>query len=297
MAATKKRIPVQPGQIRFLLSLSPYPTEEALAKALGTSARYLRRMLTGARPGYKYSPKIWKLYQTHRRKGTPQKPPKRIPKSTRGFAPMASVVGVLQHIFQPTDAQAVPSRQREWQDRETLFATKEKKVRGKFDSWDAFSIIMVQGATDAGTVSIRRYHKKGGGQHHLEGFEEARLEEAEEYESSTMEEIMERWQSLPEKLAAVVSHLDIDNFLEIAQEAVFSEPIFNFWASRFSERPKAGAFGLARDPRADDTRRVMESICQEAALSANGGDFQYDFIGMYAFSGWNKKPGKKPPKQ
>jgi hypothetical protein len=293
----KKRIPVQPGQIRFLLSLAPYPTEEALAKALGTSARYLRRMLTGARPGYKYSGKIWKLYQSHRRKGTPQKPPKRIPKPTRGFVSMASVVGVLQYIFQPTDAQAVPSRHRKWQDRETLFATTERKVRGKFDSWDAFSIVMVQGATDAGTVSIRRYHKKGGGQHHLEGFEEARLEEVEEYESSTLEEIMERWESLPEKLAQVVEHLDIGGWLETAQEVVFSEPIFNFWACRMSERPKAGEFGLARDPRDPQTRKVMESNCYEAALGANGEDFQYDFLGMYAFSGWNKKPGKKPPRQ
>ena len=256
-------------------------------------------MLTGARPGYKYSPKIWKLYQSHRRKATPQKPPKRIPKSTRGFVSMASVVGVLQYIFQPTDAQAVPSRHRVWQDRETLFATKEKKVRGKFDSWDAFSIVMVQGATDQGTVSIRRYIKKGGGQHHLEGFEEARMEDAEDgaYESSTLEEINERYESLPEKLQAVVSHLDVGGWIESAQEFVFSEPIFNFWANRMSERPKAGGFGLARDPRDPETRRVMESNCYEAALGANGGDFQYDFIGMYAFSGWNKKRGKKPPRQ
>lgn len=210
---------------------------------------------------------------------------------------MPAVVSILQYIFQPSDAQAVPSRERIWQDRKTTFATKEKKVRGKFDSWDAFSVVMVQGATDQGTVSIRRYSKRGGGQHHLEGFEEARLEEAEEFESTTLEEIIERFEGLPAKLEAIIEHLDVSAWIETAQEAIFSEPIFNFWVNRMSERPKAGAYGLARDPKDPGTRKVMESNCYEAALMAGGGDFQYDFLGMYAFAGWNKKRGRRPPRQ
>jgi hypothetical protein len=30
---------------------------------------------------------------------------------------------------------------------------------------------------------------------------------------------------------------------------------------------------------------------------ASGEDFQFDLVGVYAFTGWNKKAGKKPPRQ
>jgi hypothetical protein len=290
------RIPVKPGQIRYLLSLEPFGDQAALARKLGTSPRYLRRMLTGERPGFKYSGKIWKLYESHRRKATPQVPPKRVAPSTRGFAPTAGVVKILQHIFQPTDAQKVPSAKRPWQARETKYASKEKKVRGKFDSWDGFSIVMVQGNSDQGVVSIRRYKPRGGAQHHLD-FEEERMEGAEEFESATIDEIAERFYSLSVRHAEVIAHLPVEEWIDGMREKAFSEPIFNFWVSRFSERPKAGAFGLARDPADPQTLAVVEANCEMDVDGASGEDFQFDLVGVYAFTGWNKKAGKKPPRQ
>jgi hypothetical protein len=257
-------------------------------------------MLSGEKPGYKHSPKIWKLYQYHRRKHTPVKPPKRLPKPKYDFVSTAAVTQVLRYLFQPTDAEKIPAASRPWTARDTRYASTERKVRGKFDSWDAFCIVMVQGSTRAGSISIRRYWPKGGAQHHLDFSEERELSDEGKMEpSEAAEELAERWATLPEKHRKIVSHLPIEEWIDGIGDNAQGEVIFNFWISRFSERPTPGAFGLARDPNDPQTVRVVESVAQENvdAATSESEHFQYDFIGMYAFTGWNKKRGRKPPRQ
>jgi hypothetical protein len=296
------RIPVKIGQLRYLLSLEPFRDQAALARKLGTSARYVRWMLSGEKPGYKHSGKIWKLYQTHRRKGTPVKPPKRLPLPKRKFVSSVAVVSVLRYLFQPTDAEKIPGKDRVWIDRVSRFAATEQKVRGKFDSWDGFAIVMVQGASDTGSISIRRYRPKGGAQHHLDFSEERELSDEAEMEpdSEVVDMLAERWAMMPEKHRAVLSYLPIEEWIDtIAENVTGGEVIFNFWISRFSERPTPGAYGLARDPNDPETFEVVQSVARENVDSATSDSehFQYDLVGLYAFTGWNKKAGVKPPRQ
>jgi len=111
--------------------------------------------------------------------------------------------------------------------------------------------------------------------------------------------LIERWNTLPPAYAKIVSHLPLDEWIDSLAEKVFSEPIFNLWVTRFSEREKAGGFANLRDPADPDTRANMEAVVEQNVESAamEEGDFQFDLVGMYGFTGWNKKHGKKPPRQ
>lgn len=254
-------------------------------------------MLSGEKPGYKHQRKIERLYEQHRRAGTPQVL-RRVAKGKRGFVPMASVVQILRYIFQPTDAQTIPTDKRPWQDRRTRFASSSRSVRGEFDSWDGFSIVMVEGSSDMGSTSVRRYKPRGGGQHHLDFIEER--QEVEEMEGSPdIAELVNRWDTLSERYKRIVSHLPVGDWIELIDEHGSGEIIFNFWVTRFSERPKAGGFGNARDPNDPTTFKVMVSVVEDAVEIANSESdhFSYSLIGVYAFTSWNKKAGKKPPRQ
>jgi hypothetical protein len=288
-------IPVKPGQLRYLLSLEPFRDQNALAQKLGTSARYIRWMLSGDKPGYKHQRKIQQLYEYHRRRGTRQVI-RRVAAPQRQFVSMDSVVKVLKYVFQPTDVQTTPTAKRPWQDRRTRFASKERRTsRKRFDSWDGFSIVAVRGLDDYGDKALKRYGK---------------VIALPEGEPTTMDSVMERWESLTDKEYDVVSHLPIEEWLEELGGTSDEEPeeeeegdgtflIFNFWVSRFSERPKAGGFGGSRDPNDPNTFAAVEAVARLNAESASDedGHFQYDVVGVYAFTGWNKRPGKKPPRQ
>jgi hypothetical protein len=292
-----QQIPASPGEIQYLLSLETYPSQEALADVLGTSARYIRWMLSGRKPGLKHGAKIHKLFEYHRRRGTKQVI-RRVARPRRDFVPMSSVMKVLRHVFQPTDARAVPNRTRVWQERRTRFAAKERRLRGKFDSWDGFSIVLAQGQTDSGVASIRRYKPRGGGQFHLDFTEEREFTEDVERDEE-VDEIEGRWEELPDKHRAVVSHLPIDEWIKMIGDIAGPSFLINFWVSRFSERPAPGAFGLARDPGDPETRANVEAVSRDDAESATADDghFEYTWIGLYAFTGWNRKSGKKAPRQ
>jgi hypothetical protein len=56
---------------------------------------------------------------------------------------------------------------------------------------------------------------------------------------------------------------------------------------------------LARDPNNPKTFEVVESVARENVDSATSDSehFSYDLVGLYAFTGWNKKAGVKPPRQ
>jgi len=296
VAVAKHKIPVNVGQLRYLLSLEPYRDQQALADKLGTSARYIRWMLSGEKPGYKHSPKIWKLYQLHRRKGTPVKVPTRLPPTGRDFVAVAGVVSVLRYLFQPTDASKIPPAYRPWQDRVSRYITTERKVRGTFKSWDAFSIVMVQGRTETGVISIKRYRPKGGGQPHLDFSEERELSEEGEDESESIMALSERWGALSRKNRDAVKHLPIEEWIDAMGEIAQGEVIFDFWVTRLSEmeKRKGSTFGNYRDPRDPQTLRVMEANVEqhlEMATEQNE-HFQYDLVGVYGFTGWNKWPGK-----
>lgn len=300
--APKKRIPVNIGQLRYLLSLEIFKDQDALARRLGTSARYIRWMLSGDKPGHKHSGKIWKLYQLHRRKGSPVKPPSRLPRAGRDFVSMAAVVVVLRYLFQPTDAQKIPPDSRPWQDRDSRFAATERKVRGTYKSWDIFAVVMVQGATEEGVVSIRKYRPKGGAQHHLDFEEERELSEEgpEEGDSEEVDALAERWATMSEKHRDLVSHLPIEEWIDaISQNVSGGEVLFDFWITRLSEREKGSSGGNYRDPNDPNTLTALEAAVEMNVDSATEQNehFRYDLVGVYAFAGWNKWPGKKKKKK
>jgi len=292
----KPRIPVDIGRLKYLLSLEAFKDQDALAAKLGTSARYIRWMLSGDKPGYKHSGKIWKLYELHRRKASPVREPRRQRAAGRDFVAVAGVVAVLRYIFQPTDNKKIPPDYRPWQDRLTRYISSDRKVRGTYKSWDAFSIVMVQGRTEDGVVSIKRYRPKGGGQPHLDFEEERELSDDGEFVSEAIEQLAERWATLSGRNRRIVSHLPIEDWIDALSEVAQSEVLFDFWVTRLSEREKrkGSTFGNYRDPRDPQTLRVMEAnVEQHLEMATEQNDhFQYDLVGVYAFTGWNKWPGK-----
>jgi len=287
-----KAIPLKDILAR-LLKTERFSTQRALAEYLGTSPRYLRFILSGQRSGAKYERKARAVYERLRRKEAPYRPPRKrlLPTPKRAvpdrYVKASDVVDVLIYVFQPADIRALPRR--EYQHTPTLFFTDEKRVRGRFDTWTGYSIVAayLQEGADSGVLDSARMRKRRPRQ---EGMKRYRDRIAREFRG-----IFDRYEGLSAEQRRAIDHLPMDKYLgrirAIMQSGGLGRPpefVINFWASRFSERSRAGGPGKSRDPTDPRTRRIIEGVVEADISFATTEDMRFELVGLYGYSGFNK---------
>jgi len=263
-------------------------TQDVLADILGTSARYIRWILSGRKSGALYREAIHDLYEEARREPPPPKKRRRPGKKpTLAYAPLKEVIDVLHYIFNPIEYK-VPSPRFRWVHRDTRFLTREPDWprRSVLRNWNGFFIMVAVPLADS---SIQAF-KKSGKAYYPPGREPEEEEEREPGEddiSENVEAAWERFNHISDREAALVSHLPVDAWLEAWGEVDNGFGLINFLISRVDS-----AFPM---PPGLEARKLVEAASEQTAVDSTEkvmGQVEYIFLGLYAFSGW-KPRGKK----
>lgn len=266
--------------------LDKHYTQEELGDILGTSARYVRWMLSGKKSGAKHADAIHELYEQVRREPPPEKrrrKPSRVPSIS--YVRTADVLSILRYIFNPIEFK-VPAAQWRFTHRGTRFLTFDPDWprRASFTTWSSFFIMLLIPLSAEWERMIRRSGKR-----YVEILPEIEEEDfGQDTDAPLAQAAANRYAQLSEKELRIISHLPVEAWLETFAENDEGSTLVNFLVSRHDT-----AF-----PHAPDSKEAFENAEASAEETTaafsdqHEGEAEAVYLGMYAFSGWKKKGGK-----